>query len=128
MRSVPLTWWHRVPLVPATPTNVGLGGDQSAANQNFIGDVESCSRLRFGASFDQPVSLACQVSVNRLAWVVLFTLACVAGTVYTAYDLAAPMGDDGFVVLPCPWLRFILTNTGAVNTGAAATHFYAVVD
>jgi len=72
--------------------------------------------LGFGFRFDQIVNFTIRYAVDTAAVFDVYTLAGVAGNWMTPYDLPAPIGDNGFVMVTAPYIRLFVNNPGGVAT------------
>lgn len=80
-------------------------------------DCRSFPYCRLFLYADQIIRLDIEMSPDNTAWYVAEVLAMPAANVHTdVYDLMAPRGQTGIYVIGAPWVRFRLTNTGAVAT------------
>lgn len=101
---------------------VNIGGDLSAF---YVAHSTYMPYLRFSYISDVPVRLDVEASFDNVTFYVPYTLLGVGGVVMTAYDLMAPRGWSGYVVITFPLVRLRLTVPGAVNT--AYLHFFGTL-
>lgn len=107
-------WWRYTDIANGVTVTVGIAGAEAGAVVHTIQDVADLPILRFGLFSDQPVRVDIQGAADDqgASFSTIFTGTCLVSTWFTTYDLPAPIGDTGAILIPTPFLRFQLTNTG----------------
>jgi len=120
-KSAP-SWKYGTALNALQAVNLALGGENGTVTMvNTIG----WRYLSFAFRFDQIVTLFIRTEIEApgvaIPWL---SLAGVANTWMTPYDLAGPIGDNGLVAVTSPYMQLRLV-CGGVGTAAAASDFSA---
>lgn len=108
-------WNDAVPIVTGTTVTVYQGCATNVVKEVFV-DCRNFPFLRFGAFFDQPVTISLLGSLDSLIFFVYETLALAANTYGSVYNLPAPRNQQGMYVLQWPFFQFQITNASGVNT------------
>jgi len=101
-------------------TNLGIGANSvvfqgGSATYNGIIDARRTPYLKFTLYADTILTFDIEGSMDAATFIVMETVAGVAGAHTDTYNLAAPRGEIGWYVTSMPFVRLRLTN-GAVAT------------
>jgi len=122
MQQATPSWKYSTQLGAGAVVDVPMGGENGS---NTFPNVQGYKYLMFAYRFDQIVNLDIRIGLDPAAPYTWFSIAGVVGTLMTPYDAVAPIGDQGYIPIPNPFLQLRLTNTAGVATTFA--RFYAYV-
>jgi hypothetical protein len=111
------------PLGALGTRNVDLGLAGSTLEQ---AQMEGLLFLTWSLTADQQTRIDVQGTYRNPAapvWQNIIQQVCAATVWSTPYLLAAPMNMTGYVVVPVPWIRFVITDVSGV--AHTYTRFYA---
>ena len=114
MKYQALSWLFSAAIASGANEDVSLGGATIVPHVEVY--TSGMPRFVFGCWAAGTLNLNILHSIDGANWSTLLTLAVLAATYTTVYDLAAPMNATGFLVLQWPMTKINLANTsGASN-------------